>query len=84
MRKWYQDGEGDTSTMRILAMLAGGTGALTSIAGVAVVAVGAVITLRGSPDGVALCAQGVALAAVGAGTAGLGELSKAWQAQKGA
>ena len=82
--KWYQDGEGDTSTMRVLAMLAGGVGALTVVVGLGIAVVGAILTWRARSEGVALVAQGVALAAVGAGTAGLGELSKAWQAQKGA
>lgn len=69
-KKWYQDKEGGSSAMRIIAMMCAFTGCASMI-------FGGVLILLGHPEG----AQ---LATVAAGMAGLGELSKAWQASKGA
>lgn len=68
--KWYHDEKGNVSSMRIMAMMSTITGCIAVLGGV-------VLTFMGS-------ANGVHLATVGAGMTGLGELSKAWQAQKGA
>ena len=67
--KWFQDEKGNVSSMRIMAMFSTVTGCVAVLAGV-------VVTILGN-------AQGVPLATVGAGMTGLGEISKAWQAQKG-
>ena len=67
--KWYQDSEGNTSSMRILAMMSNITGCLCVIAAV----VG--FFLRHP--------ETIALAGIGAGMTGLGELAKAWQASHG-
>jgi hypothetical protein len=67
--KWFQDEKGNTSSMRIMAMLSTVTGCVAVLAGVTAIFLGNV--------------QGVPIATVGAGMTGLGEISKAWQAQKG-
>lgn len=67
--KWYQDAQGNTSSMRIMAMLSTCTGVFCVLAGVVAV------YLR--------YPEGVHLVTVGAGMTGLGEVAKAWQAQKG-
>jgi len=67
--KWYQDSEGNTSSMRMMAMIATVTGALAVLGGV-------LGMFLGRPDA-------AAIAAVGAGMGGVGEVAKAWQAQKG-
>lgn len=69
-KKWYQDREGGTSSMRIIAMLC-------VVTGCAAVAAGAVAMFMGIPES-------VAIAGVGAGMAGLGEVAKAWQSSQGA
>ena len=68
-KKWYQDKDGGTSTMRIISMMAAVTGCVGVI-------FGGVIIVLGFPEG----AQ---LATVSAGMAGLGEISKAWQSSRG-
>ena len=68
-KKWYQDKDGGTSTMRIISMMAAATGCVGVI-------FGGVIIVLGFPEG----AQ---LATVSAGMAGLGEISKAWQSSRG-
>ena len=68
-KKWYQDKDGGTSTMRIISMMAAVTGCVGVI-------FGGVIIVMGFPEG----AQ---LATVSAGMAGLGEISKAWQSSRG-
>ena len=68
-KRWYQDKDGGTSTMRIISMMAAVTGCVGVI-------FGGVIIVMGFPEG----AQ---LATVSAGMAGLGEVSKAWQASMG-
>ncbi len=65
--KWYEKTEGHTSSMRIMAMMSTVTGCLTVLAGV----VGMFLKLP----------ESIAISGVGAGMAGLGELSKAWQAK---
>lgn len=65
--KWYQDGEGNVSSMRIIAMLSGFTGCIAVLAGVAGM-------FAGIPES-------VAIAGTGAGMAGLGQVSKAWQSR---
>ena len=67
--KWFQDSDGNTSSMRIMAMMSSITGCLCVIAAV----VG--FFLR-HPDT-------ILLAGVGAGMTGLGEVAKAWQARNG-
>ena len=67
---YVKDEKGNVSSMRIMAML-------STVTGCAAVMSGIVVTFMGN-------SQGVPLATVGAGMTGLGELSKAWQAQKGA
>jgi hypothetical protein len=67
--KWYQDQEGNTSSMRIMAML-------STITGCFAVAAGAVAMFLGYPES-------VAIAGIGGGMAGLGELAKAMQAREG-
>ena len=68
-KRWYQDKDGGTSTMRIISMMAAVTGCVGVI-------FGGVIIVMGFPEG----AQ---LATVSAGMAGLGEISKAWQSSRG-
>ena len=68
-KKWYQDKDGGTSAMRLIAMMATVTGCVGVI-------FGGVIIVIGFPEG----AQ---LATVSAGMAGLGEISKAWQSSRG-
>jgi hypothetical protein len=65
--KWYQDGQGNTSTMRIIAVLSAVIGSLLAVAGAVALFLG--------------ISEGVGLAGIGAGMASAGELSKAWQAQ---
>ena len=67
--KWYQDSEGNTSSMRIMAMFSTVTGCIAVVGGV-------VGMFLGHPES-------VAIAGVGAGMAGLGEVAKAWQAKAG-
>jgi hypothetical protein len=67
--KWYQDSDGDVSSMRIMAMMSSATGCVCVIAAI----VG--FFLR-HPDT-------ILLAGIGAGMTGLGEVAKAWQASKG-
>lgn len=70
MKMWYHDSDGDVSTMRIVTMMA-------AIVGCIAVLSGSVALFLGIPEG-------VALAGIGGGMTGLGEIAKAWQAQKGA
>lgn len=65
--KWYQDGKGNTSSMRIMAMIMVCTGSAISISGV----VGFFLGL----DGAAIVGTGTALA-------GASGFAKAWQAGK--
>lgn len=67
--KWWQDSSGNTSSMRIMAMMSTVTGCLAVVAGIALVAFG----FEG----------GVTIAATGAGMSGLGEVAKSWQAKNG-
>ena len=67
MIKWYEKEAGHTSTMRIIAMMSTITGCLAVLAGT-------VAMFMRIPES-------VAIAGVGAGMAGLGEISKAWQAK---
>lgn len=69
-KKWYQDREGGTSSMRIIAMFCAITGCIAVLAGV----VGMFLQLP----------ESVAIAGVGGGMVGFGEFSKAWQASRGA
>jgi len=68
-KKWYQDKDGGTSTMRIIAMVSSMTGCAAMIAG------GVALFMR-IPDA-------VQYAALGAGMTGLGEIAKSWQASNG-
>lgn len=68
-KRWYQDKDGDTSSMRIIAMMAGVTGCVAVFA-----------YIVGAFTGVMIDVQ---LAVAGAGMAGIGEVSKAWQAKSG-
>lgn len=65
--KWYERAPGNTSAMRIIAMLCAVTGCAAVIAGV----VGMFLSLP----------ESVAIAGVGGGMAGLGEVAKAWQSK---
>ena len=67
MIKWYEKEAGHTSTMRIIVMMSTITGCLAVLAGT-------VAMFMRIPES-------VAIAGVGAGMAGLGEISKAWQAK---
>jgi hypothetical protein len=67
--KWYHDATGSISSMRIMAMI-------STVTGCAAVASAVVGFFLQNP-------QAVMLATVGAGMAGLGEVSKAWQASHG-
>lgn len=69
VRKWFQDGAGNTSSMRIMAMMSTVTGCVAVLAGITLVALG----IEG----------GVTIAATGAGMSGLGEVAKSWQARNG-
>ena len=66
--RWYETRPGHTSAMRIIAMVCAVTGCIAVLAG----AVGMFLRIP----------ESVAIAGAGAGMAGLGELSKAWQASK--
>ena len=68
-KKWYQDREGGTSTMRIIAMV-------SSLTGCAALVAGGVALFMQLPDA-------VQYAALGAGMTGLGEIAKSWQAKSG-
>jgi len=68
MIKWYEKAEGNTSAMRIIAMICAVTGCIAVLGGV----IGMFLRIP----------ESVAIAGAGAGMAGLGELSKAWQASK--
>lgn len=68
MTKWYERSEGNTSAMRIIAMICAVTGCVAVLGGV----VGMFLRIP----------ESVAIAGAGAGMAGLGELAKSWQAQK--
>lgn len=70
MKKWYQDKNGGTSTMRIVTMVSSMIGCVALVAG-------GVALFMQIPDA-------VQYAALGAGMTGLGEIAKSWQAQKGA
>lgn len=65
--KWYERSPGNTSAMRIIAMLCAVTGCVAVIAGV----VGMFFSIP----------ESVAIAGVGGGMAGLGEVAKAWQSK---
>ena len=65
--KWYEKSAGNTSAMRIIAMMCAATGCLAVLAGVVGMFMG--------------IAESVAIAGVGGGMAGLGEVAKAWQAR---
>ena len=65
--KWYEKSQGNTSAMRIIAMMCAATGCVAVIAGV----VGMFMSIP----------ESVAIAGVGGGMAGLGEVAKAWQAR---
>lgn len=67
--KWYQDHEGNTSSMRIAVML-------TTITGCATVVAGVVALFLRIPEAIAAIGAG-------AGMTGLGEVAKAWQARVG-
>lgn len=67
--KWYQDGAGHTSSMRIMAMTSTITGCVAVLAGVVAMFFG--------------IGESVLMAGVGAGMAGLGEVAKSWQAKNG-
>jgi len=67
--KWFEDTQGDVSSMRIMAMLSTVSGCIAVVGGV-------VGMFLGHPES-------VAIAGVGAGMAGLGEVAKAWQAKAG-
>lgn len=67
--KWYQDKEGSTSSMRIMAML-------STVTGCAAVGAAIVAMFMGIADA-------ASIGTIGAGMAGLGEVSKAWQAKGG-
>ena len=66
--RWYEKRPGHTSAMRIIAMVCAITGCIAVLAG----SVGMFLRIP----------ESVAIAGAGAGMAGLGELSKAWQASK--
>ena len=66
--RWYEKRAGHTSAMRIIAMTCAVTGCIAVLAG----AIGMFLRIP----------ESVAIAGAGAGMAGLGELSKAWQASK--
>ena len=65
--KWYEQKEGQTSTIRIIAMLGAITGCIAVLSGV-------VAMFMNIPES-------VAIAGVGASMAGVGEVAKAWQAR---
>lgn len=64
---WYKTETGKTSTMRIVTMLSTVVGCIAVLAGV-------VAMFMRIPES-------VPIAGVGAGMAGIGEISKAWQAK---
>ena len=65
--KWYEKSAGNTSAMRIIAMMAAITGCAAVLSGIVA------MFLR--------LPESVAIAGIGAGMTGLGELAKAWQAR---
>lgn len=65
--KWYQDGQGHTSSMRIMAMMGTTVGCLTVISCIVGLFLG--------------MSDAVALAAIGSGMAVGGEWAKGWQAK---
>ncbi len=67
MNKWYQDNDGNISSLRLIAVPSAILGQLVVIAGV-------VAMFMGYPDG-------IAASGVGAGLVGLAEGAKAWQKQ---
>ncbi len=67
MTKWYEQSEGNISSMRIIAMLCAVTGNIIALAG-------AVAVFIGKPEG-------IGLASIGAGMATLGGMTKAYQAR---
>jgi len=67
--KWYQDPEGNTSSMRIMAMMGTITGCIAVLGSV-------VAMFTGHPNA-------IALAGIGAGMTGIGEFAKAIQAKAG-
>lgn len=64
--RWYEKSAGHTSAMRIIAMICSITGCIAVLAGAA----GMFLRIP----------ESVAIVTAGAGMAGLGEVSKAWQA----
>jgi hypothetical protein len=66
--RWYERAPGNSSAMRIVVMLCAVTGCVAVLSGIAGMFL--------------LISESVAIAGVGAGMAGLGEVAKAWQAQK--
>lgn len=67
--KWYHDGEGNVSTIRILAVWGAGLGTALIVSGIVAMFL---------QNQMAITAMGT-----GAGLMGVGEAMKAWQAQKG-
>jgi len=65
--RWFEKAPGNTSAMRIIAMICAVTGCIAVI-------FGGVLIWTGH-------AEGAQLAVVGGGMAGLGEVAKAWQAK---
>lgn len=67
--KWYEDNDGNVSSMRIVTMISTITGCLAVIGGVVGMFMGH--------------AESVAIAGVGGGMSGVGEIAKAMQAKAG-
>ncbi len=66
-KKWYEFKKGQTSAMRVIAMLCAVTGCIAVLSGV-------VAMFLSIPES-------IGIAGVGAGMAGLGEIAKAWQSK---
>lgn len=77
MKKWYQDREGGTSTMRVIAMIGAVTGALTMLASIVLMFM---IVFLQAFDAIGMVS--IAFPS-GAGLFAAGEIAKSFQARSG-
>jgi len=82
-KRWYQDRDGGTSTMRIITMVSSLTGCVAVAIGALTVIAAMWLTVRGADGMIEYARQAIALAGLGAGMTGLGEIAKSWQAKSG-
>ena len=81
-KAWYESKPGNSSAMRIIAMIGAAVGALTMIVGSGVMIAAVFALFHEIPEAVQLAMQAVAFTAIGGGMIGVGEIAK-WAQAKG-